>query len=140
MIYKSLFILVSFFCALPVFSQTEEIEEEARKLAQAQLEAYNARDIDAFLIPYSDSVKVYTYPDQFQYQGIENMRQRYAGFFKRAKKLHCELVGRTVFGNKVIDQELVTGFSDNPEEQLDAIAIYTVKYGKIAEVRFLRKN
>ncbi|MEN0047290.1 MAG: hypothetical protein AAF806_09550 [Bacteroidota bacterium] len=34
-----------------------------KDLAQEQLDAYNNRDIDAFLIPYADSVKIYNFPN-----------------------------------------------------------------------------
>lgn len=120
-------------------SKIEEIEQKAVELAEAQLIAYNNRDIDAFLEPYSDSVKIYNFPNEFQYQGKDKMRVGYADFFQHATNLHCEVVSRIVLGNKVIDEEKVTGFSQNKDDVLYAIAIYTIRNGKIAEVRFLRK-
>ena len=108
----------------------------AEQLAQQQLNAYNAQDIDAFLAPYSDSVKVYNYPNDFRYQGIENMRSGYATFFDKNPDLHCELINRMVLGNTVIDQEHVTGSAEGWD--LKAIAIYKIAHGKIQEVRFLR--
>lgn len=117
----------------------EEIEKEAEALAQEQLEAYNNTDIEAFLRPYSDSVKIYNYPNVFVYQGKDKMRDGYEQFFKNTPNLHCEILSRTVFGNKVIDQEKVTGFSANKEDILYALAIYTIENGKISEVRFMRK-
>lgn len=104
-------------------------------LAQQQLNAYNARDIDAFLEPYSDSVRIYSFPDKLMMQGKEAMRKQYSGMFDRVKELHCQLVNRIVQGNTVIDQENVTGFGDQP---LKAIAVYKIKDGKIAEVYFIQ--
>lgn len=104
-------------------------------LAQQQLNAYNARNIDAFLEPYSDSVRIYSFPDKLMLTGKEAMRKQYSGMFERVKELHCQLVNRIVQGNTVMDQENVTGFGDKP---LKAIAIYKVKDGKIAEVYFIQ--
>lgn len=115
------------------------IEMQAKALVEEQLEAYNNRDIEAFLKPYSDDIKIYSYPDEFNYEGKENMRKGYTQFFERATNLHCELVSRMVIGNKVIDQERVTGFSQNKEDVLHAVAIYTIENGKISEVRFVRR-
>ncbi|MFC5046672.1 nuclear transport factor 2 family protein [Aquimarina hainanensis] len=121
------------------YAQTENIEDISRALAQQQLEAYNKRNIDEFLIPYSDSIKVYTYPNELRYQGKETMRKRYAGFFERTPDLHCEVVSRTVYGNVVIDKEALTGIGKDKSKIREALAIYTIEYGKISEVRFVRK-
>ncbi|MGX5817384.1 amidohydrolase family protein [Chitinophaga lutea] len=104
-------------------------------LAQQQLNAYNARNIDAFLEPYSDSVRIYSFPDKLIVQGKEAMRDRYSGMFARIKELHCKLVSRIVQGDTVIDEESITGFGEKPRS---AIAIYKIKNGKIAEVYFIQ--
>ncbi|WP_299104811.1 nuclear transport factor 2 family protein [uncultured Tenacibaculum sp.] len=105
-----------------------------RILAQEQLEAYNKRDIEAFLKPYAKDVKVYTYPDELNYQGIEEMRKRYAPMFKKTTDLHCKITSRIVKGNVVIDEELVTANGNT----FKAVAIYEVTNGKISSVRFVR--
>lgn len=104
-------------------------------LAQAQLDAYNQRDLEAFLMPYADSVAVYTFPNQLQYRGKAEMRKVYGEMFQNLPDLHCSLVNRMVVGNTVIDQESVV--FRKGEKPLQAIAIYKVKAGKIAEVYFV---
>lgn len=104
-------------------------------LAQQQLNAYNARNIDAFLEPYSDSVRIYGFPDKLMMKGKEEMRKSYSSLFTNVKELHCQLVNRIVQGNTVIDQENVTGFGDKP---VKAIAVYKIRDGKIAEVYFMQ--
>lgn len=104
-------------------------------LAQQQLNAYNSRNIEAFLAPYSDSVIIYEHiTGKVQMQGKEAMRKRYSAFFERAKTLHCQLVNRIVMGNTVIDQERVTGAGDKP---MEAVAVYTIENGKISRVTFI---
>ncbi|HMQ08672.1 MAG TPA: nuclear transport factor 2 family protein [Saprospiraceae bacterium] len=107
-------------------------------LAQAQLDAYNARDIEAFLVPYSDSVRVYTFPDKLLYQGKNRMRDNYIYMFSTYPDLNCKLVNRIVQGDTVIDQELVTRSKTIPK--LEAIAIYKIRNEKIQEVYFIIEN
>ncbi len=108
-------------------------EVSPRYLAQEQLDAYNNRDIDAFLKPFASNVKVYRYPNSLSYEGIDNMRKRYEPFFKNTPDLNCKLLKRIVYKNQVIDHELVTING----RQINAVAIYTMKNGKITTVTFL---
>lgn len=112
------------------------IEKEATALAQEQLDGYNKRDIEAFLKPYSENVKVYTFPDQLLYEGKAKMREEYTEMFNQLPELHCKLVNRIVLNNKVIDHEEVVFLKSQPA--LFAIAIYTITDGKISEVRFMQ--
>ena len=112
-----------------------DVEKEALKAANAQLVAYNNRDIDAFVDAYTDNVRVYTFPDQLRYEGKEAMRDVYGKMFERTPMLHCTIVSEIVKGNKVIHEESVV-FND-PNNPRHAIAIYIVENGKIAAVYFL---
>jgi imidazolonepropionase-like amidohydrolase len=118
-----------------VFNPEDLIKDTPEDLAQRQLNAYNFRNIDAFLEPYADDVEVYTFPDELRYNGIEAMRKGYTQMFQNTPILHCELVNRIVQGNTVIDQERVQ-FGDRI---LEAIAIYHIKNGKIKKVYFMQK-
>ena len=131
-------ILVVSFILLPGLAYSQSETPTPEQLAQEQLDAYNARDIDAFLAPYSDSVEIYNFPNQINGKGKENIRPGYANMFQNSPDLHCELVNRIVLGNTVIDQEKVTGIPGL--ELLEAIAIYKIKDGKIAQVYFIRKD
>lgn len=121
--------------AFSMASAQNDLEKLAEQLAQAQLDAYNNRDLDAFLIPYADDVKVFEFPDQLQYIGKERMAEIYGRMFVRTPDLHCHLVHRMVMGNTVIDQELVT--IDKNQPPMRAIAIYKIANKKIAEVYFI---
>lgn len=112
------------------------LRDTPETLAQRQLNAYNARDIEAFLEPYADDVEIYEMPSQkLLAKGKQQMRKMYAGMFERVKNLHCELRNRIVQGNVVVDHERVTGFGPKPVE---AIATYFIEKGKIAKVYFPR--
>ena len=119
-----------------VTTPAQLLPDSPADLAQRQLNAYNARDIDAFLEPYAEDVEIYNFPDKLQYTGKEIMRKRYGGMFERTKALHCELVNRIVVGNTVIDHEKVTLASDKAPVQ--AVAIYKIEKGRIKQVYFTR--
>ena len=108
----------------------------AVRLAQAQLDAYNRRDIEAFLEPYADTVSVYRYPAQLLSKGKENMRKEYAQMFQQLPDLHCTLVKRIVLGQTVIDEESV--FIGKGLPLVRAVAIYTISGGKIDSVTFIQ--
>lgn len=121
-----LFILLNFFIG---FSQTENPE----KIVQIQVEAYNNRNIDAFLATYDDNIKIYDFPNTFRYEGKEKMRKIYSSLFKEVPNLLCEIKKRIIMGNKVIDEEYVRV----NDEFVSAVAIYEVKNNKIIKVTFI---
>ncbi len=112
------------------------LKEEAIALVQAQLEAYNQRDLEKFLEPYSDSIRIYNFPNDLRSTTKEALRKPYGGLFENMTDLYCELVNRTAIDNVVIDHELVTFMKGRP--QIEVFAIYHIRHGKIQEVHFLR--
>jgi imidazolonepropionase-like amidohydrolase len=110
------------------------LKETPAALAQRQLNAYNLRNIDAFLEPYADDVEIYNYPDELRFKGKETMRKGYAKMFENTPNLHCELLGRIVQGNVVIDKERVQ-FGD---KIMEAVAIYHIENDKIKRVYFIQ--
>lgn len=115
-------------------AKRQSAEKTAVALVEEQLQAYNKRDIEGFLAPYSDSVELFSFPDKLLGKGKEGMRKEYGSFFKSTPNLHCEIKNRVIQGNTIIDQEKVTGMGDRP---LEAIAIYQVEGGKIRRVYFI---
>ncbi|MBX2877648.1 MAG: amidohydrolase family protein [Saprospiraceae bacterium] len=118
-----------------VYEPEEILPDSPVDLAQRQLNGYNARNIEAFLEPYSDNVELYRFPDQLMGKGRAFMRSTYSKMFENTPDLHCELVNRIVQGDTVIDRERVTGFGAKP---LEATAIYKIKDGKIVKVYFIQ--
>ncbi len=110
------------------------IEDSPEQLVQRQVNGYNARDIEAFLEPYSENFEIYDFPNELRKKGKKNIRDGYVELFKKYTKLHCEVVKRIVLKNKVIDHERITGISKKP---IEAIAIYEIKNGKINKVTFV---
>jgi imidazolonepropionase-like amidohydrolase len=117
-----------------VFNPKDLLKDTPEVLVQRQLNGYNFRNVDAFLEPYAEDVELYTYPNTLIGKGKEEMRKNYSKLFTDNPDLHCELKGRIVQGNIVIDKELLR-FGD---EISNATAIYQIENGKIQKVYFIR--
>jgi hypothetical protein len=103
--------------------------------AQRQLDAYNARDLDRFVREYTDDVVVYRMPDPNPViVGRSALAAHYRDNRFNLPDLHAKLINRMVFGNKVIDQEVVLGVPGAP---VDAAAIYEVTEQGISKVWFV---
>jgi imidazolonepropionase-like amidohydrolase len=106
-------------------------------LAQIQLNAYNARDLETFVSVYHPDVEVYDFPRTLTLRGRAAMRAGYRRFFEKATNLHAQVTRRIVQGRFVIDQEdVITGIPGR--ERLAATAMYEVEDGLIRRVWFLR--
>jgi hypothetical protein len=108
-----------------------------RRAAQAQLDAYNQGDIDAFVACYAEGVQIFDLRSgDLLGEGGDYLRETYGDLFARAPDLHATVTSRTVVGNVAFDHEVVTGRGD--PEPLLAMAIYEVDGdGLIARVWFV---
>jgi putative hydrolase of HD superfamily len=99
---------------------------------RAHIEAYNARDMEAFVAVLADTVELYEHPAKLLAKGIPQMRERYAVRF-REPNLHAEILQRSVMGNVVVDHERVTRTFPEGTGTSEVIAIYEVAGGRIAK-------
>lgn len=105
---------------------------------RAQLDAYNAHDVDAFLACYTPDCVIEDGEGALIMTGHAEMRVRYQTLFASSPNLHCEIVSRVCIGDYVIDEEQITGRVPNLRR---AVVIYRVDNasGLISHVRFLRE-
>ena len=93
-------------------------------IVQRQLDAYNARDLDAFVACYADDVEVFRLP---ALAPALAGRAALAAFYGSERfdrpGLHAELLSRVVMGRKVIDHERIAGLGDVPRE---VVAVYAI--------------
>jgi hypothetical protein len=101
---------------------------------QAQFEAYNAHDIEAFMSCFSDEFKSYRMPTETPSTiGKESLREFYVNHRFNNPELKAELISRIVLGNKVFDHELIHGLSPEP---LETVAVFEVKDNLISTAWF----
>ena len=105
-------------------------------IVQAQLEAYNARDLNAFLATYAEDAQLFEHPSKLLASGVAQLRERYAARFAEPN-LHALVIKRIVMGNFVIDHERVTRTFPAGTGTLDAIAMYEVQGPRITRVWFI---
>jgi imidazolonepropionase-like amidohydrolase len=117
-----------------VFEKEALVRATPEEVVQRQVNAYNARDVEAFLATYGPDVAGFDHPAKPLFSGLEQMRANYGRMFEKTPALHCRIVHRIVLGNRVVDHERVTGFGDRAAE---AVAIYEVSGGLIRKVWFL---
>jgi hypothetical protein len=106
----------------------------ATEVVQRQLDAYNRRDLDAFVATYSDDVVVFRMPaPEPALTGKAQLAEFYRTKRFNEPKLRAELLQRIATGNKVIDHERITGLGNDPVE---AVAVYEVDGAVIRRVWF----
>lgn len=119
-----------------VFDPDTLLSRTPEDLAQMQLNAYNAGNLDAFVEVYHPDVEAYAFPGTPRFSGHTKMREIYGNLFQRAPDLHCKLVNRITYGNTVIDREIVTGVPGR--DILEAVAMYEITDGLIRKVWFIQ--
>jgi len=120
-----------------VFYPDSVLQYSPADLAQIQLNAYNEKNLDAFMSVYADDVKIYNFPNELTSSGKEEMKKLYENFFDRAGDLHCRLVNRITHNNYVMDkEEIQTGIPGR--EKFEGQAIYEIKDQKIWKVWFMK--
>ncbi|WP_222105746.1 nuclear transport factor 2 family protein [Paraburkholderia sp. BCC1885] len=119
----------------PKMTNETPVPDSTEFPVQQQLQAYNARDIDAFMQWWADDCEYYEFPSRLLALGALQIRERHVVRFKESN-LFGRLIHRAVVGNIVVDQERVTRtFPEGPGE-IDVLAIYEVTNGKIAKAWF----
>ena len=103
---------------------------------QAQLEAYNAQDLDSLVSFFSDDVIVADIGGAVAIQGIDAYRMRQEKLFAEFPENRADLLGRMVIGDSIIDHERV--FRSPDASAFEVGVIYTFKGELIARMDFVR--
>lgn len=120
--------------ATTIVSADQSVSPEA--IVDAQLAAYNRRDLESFLSFYAEDAILAKHPDQVTQTGKAEMRTRYQRNFSNPN-IRAEIIKRVAFGRFVIDHERVV--APPAKGEIEAVAVYEIKDGKIVRVTFLEK-
>lgn len=102
---------------------------------ERQLEAYNARDIDAFMHWWAEDCQYYAFPNTLLASNGDEIRARHVERF-REPDLYGHLIHRACVGNLVMDHEVVTRNFPEGKGEVDVLCLYEVSDGKIAKAWF----
>ncbi len=105
-------------------------------IAQKQLDAYNAQDLDTYVSFFAADCVVSGLNGTPTETSREAIRARYAKAFAQFPENKAVLKNRSAVGSTVVDHELVIRKPGG--EQFEIIAIYTFKDGLIARVDFAK--
>jgi hypothetical protein len=110
-------------------------ETSPELVVQRQLDAYNARQLDAWLDTYHADAEQFLLHGGLLACGREAMRKRMVDRFDDVR-LHAKLLSRTVLDSVVVDHELVTRTMPTGLAEIEMICLYEVKEGLIAKATF----
>ena len=137
-IYSGLYTIL--FLILCSTSKLMAQEMTPEQVVQKQLEAYNQRNIEAFMAVIDPDITFYSFTEGTKtMSGAQACKKFYSTLFKASPNLNSTIISRTLLGNKVIDHESITGRNGN-EEVLELVLIYEVKNEKIIKVTVLQKE
>jgi uncharacterized protein (TIGR02246 family) len=106
------------------------------EIAQKQLDAYNAQDLETYATFFADDCVVSGLNGTPTETSREAVKARYAKAFAQFPENKAVLKSRIAVGNTVVDHELVIRTPGG--EQFEIIAIYTFKDGLISRVDFAK--
>jgi uncharacterized protein (TIGR02246 family) len=104
--------------------------DAAQAVVQRQLDAYNAKDLDALLATYAEDALQFEHPGKLVASGHAQIRARMVQRFAEPN-LHAQLLKRVVMGHVVIDHEVVARTLPQGPGRVELAAIYEVRDGKI---------
>ncbi len=104
-------------------------------VVQAQLDAYNAKDIEALLAAYSPDAEQFVLHGERLARGHGEMRSRFLGRFAEPD-LHARLLTRTVMAGLVVDLELITRNFPEGRGTVEMLCVYEVVEGLIHRASF----
>src|SRR5512140_849891 len=113
-------------------SRPHDLADDPESVVQEQFDAYNARDIEAFLALYDEDAQLFEHPSKLLAAGSAELRERFSARFMEPD-LHAVLRRRILMGNIVVDHEEVTRTFPEGKGKLELIVIYEVHHGRISQ-------
>ncbi|MEZ5891775.1 MAG: SgcJ/EcaC family oxidoreductase [Parvularculaceae bacterium] len=107
------------------------------EVVQAQLDAYNAQNLDGFCACFADDCVMGEFNGAVATSGKPAIRARYQALFAEFPKNRAQLINRIAVGDVVIDHEDI---ERAPGNRFLMAMIYTVKNGLIARADAVREH
>jgi hypothetical protein len=110
---------------------------DEERVVQEQVDAFNRRDVEAFMANYAPDATHWEYPSTKVFSGAARIRSHYTELFSDPDVvgLHATVRSRIVKGRFVIDEEYIVGLpADDPHV---SVIIYEVVDGKIKNAWFM---
>jgi uncharacterized protein (TIGR02246 family) len=105
-------------------------------IVQAQVDAYNAQDLERFLAFYAEDAIIATIDGAILQNGRAEIRERFGALFLQFPHNRCWITSRFAVGEHVIDHE--QGERSPGGDSFDLAAIYTLRDGLISRLVMAR--
>lgn len=116
-------------------------QKTPEQVAQALVDAANARDLEGILKAYAPDSTAYALPSgEVILKGHDAIRKKFARVLEPGMKLKVEIVNRIVDGKFVIDKEKITGTADGKPVEFYGTVIYEIVDGLIRKEWYPRQN
>jgi hypothetical protein len=99
-----------------------------------QVQAYNQRDIDAFVACYAADAVIEDARGNVLMRGADAVGAAYSRFFEASPTLHAEVPTRIELGAYIVDEERISG---TPDGEVHAVVVYHVTDDLIDHVRII---
>jgi hypothetical protein len=110
--------------------------QSPEQVAQRQIDAYNARDLEAWLATYAVDARQFEHPGTLLASGHTQIRARAAERFAEPN-LHAHLIERRIIGSLVIEHEMVTRTFPEGPGRIELICLYEIRDGLIQSASFV---
>jgi putative hydrolase of HD superfamily len=104
-------------------------------VVQRQLDAYNAKDVSAWLSTYAPDAQQFTLHGDRLAMGREEIGVRIVSRFAEPE-LHAKVLARSVMGSFVVDHELITRNFPEGKGTIEMLCVYEVVDGYIQRASF----
>jgi len=105
------------------------------QIVQRQLDAYNAKDMHAWLDCYKSDAELWVLHGDILAKGHADMLMRMTVRFTEPD-LHATLLSRTVMDHIVIDHEIITRNFPEGKGKVSMLCIYEIQHGRIQKASF----
>ena len=102
---------------------------------ERQLKAYNSKNLEEYIVNFSDDIKGYEFPENLLFEGKEQFRLFFNQRFLNSRELNCKINHRIILNDRIIDHEIIKGIIENP---LEVVVIYSFKNNLIYRLDFLK--
>ena len=109
--------------------------EDPSSVVQRQLDAYNAKDIEAWLNTYAPDAEQFELHGERLARGHDEMRERMKVRFQEPD-LQARLIKRVVVGDFVVDAEEITRNFPEGKGTIEMLCVYQVAGSVISKASF----
>ena len=93
-------------------------------LLQSHLDAFNGKDVAAFVATFDPNAEIYGHPGKLQLKGREQITSHYRQQFAKLPELTVTVKSRVRLENHIVDEETL---SLNGEQIAGDVAVYRVE-------------